>query len=149
MVEHSQWKMVDEGNLARTWERRLKPREVSRPRRRWAPWARTVMWLGLLWVACVVATWLAIEVVLTGYRVDALNRQYTSLVRQNQTLKVKVAEMTSAAALQRDAAKYKVRLVVPKSAPVRPPYRPVTTPALGWSTVSQWIVGLRGAISAR
>ncbi len=149
MVERSQWKMVNEGNLARTWERRLKPREAPRPRRRLAPWARTAIWLGFLWIGGVVATWLAIEVVMTGYQVDALNNQYTALVRQNQSLKVTVAELTSAATLQKDASKLKVQLVVPKT-PLVTSARSSAPSSPGWlASVSRWIIDLRGALAAR
>ncbi|MDA8194816.1 MAG: hypothetical protein M0Z53_12585 [Thermaerobacter sp.] len=149
MVDTREWKMVNEGNLARTWERRLKPRNKPRPRRQLAPWVGGTAWIAGLWVAGVAATWLAIHVVLMGYQVDALQSQLTAATRQNQNLKATVATMTSATVLRSDALRLKVQMVTPRpSLPVVRTQRPFHPPSL-LQSLTGWIAGLRGAVASR
>lgn len=118
MVDENQvWRVENEGNLARTWERRLKPRVQPKVRRRRvaAPWLGTVGWIGAIWTGAIVASALAIHVMTMSYRYDQMNQEYAALVRQDQQLGAVVASMTSAQALTRDAARLKVSVVAPDS----------------------------------
>jgi hypothetical protein len=77
------------------------------------PVAQTVYWLGAMWVLGLVVTVAAVYVMQIGYRVDSLQNQYTSLMRQNQAMAVTVSQLTSPSMLQRDAARLHVRLEAP------------------------------------
>lgn len=122
MVEERVWRVENEGNLARTWEQRLKPKEEPRVhrvrRRRWAPWIKPAAWIGGLWAGAVVATFLATQVMTMSYHYDQLNNQYAALTRQNQSLQSTLASMTTAQAMAADAARLKVSMVQPDSVPV-------------------------------
>lgn len=147
MVERESWKLVNEGNLARTWERRLKPRPHPKPIKRIRPWVRTAIWIGTMWLSAGMATLLAVHVMVMGYQVDALKQQYVGLTRQNQEIRLAVSERTSAAAVAQDAAKYHMTLVMPP-ATVSP--RRIKTPArfheVKWAQKVSWFINqMRGA----
>lgn len=120
MVEEREWRIDNEGVLARTWEKRLMPREERAGRSdRVAPsWFKIVGWIAGLWAGAAIASLLAIHVMMMSYHYDQLNQEYASLVRQNQSLGMSVASMTSARSLAQDAAKLKVQVVIPQ--PMRP-----------------------------
>lgn len=144
MVEERAWQVENEGNLARTWEQRLKPKtEPHRQRaRRRAPagWVRPAAWIGGLWAGAVVASFLAIQVMTMSYHYDQMNQEYSSLVRQNQSLQETLASLTSVQALSGDAARLKVSMIEPKSmvtAPVKTRQRTPLHHASGGSVISQ------------
>ena len=115
MVEERVWQVENEGTLARSWEQKLKPRVEPRVRRRraLAPSTRTVGWIASMWAGAAVATFLAIHVMTMSYHYDQLNQEYAAVTRQNQSLQMSVASLTSASALQADAVRLKVAVVVP------------------------------------
>lgn len=118
MVEEKEvWRTINEGNLARSWEQRLKPREeprVQRRRRRMlAPWVRPVLWIGGLWTAALIPAALAIHVMTMSYHYDQMNQNYAALSRQNQSLSAQLASKTTASALAAAAARLKVRVQAP------------------------------------
>jgi hypothetical protein len=81
--------------------------------------AKTVYWIATLWIAALIATFAAVYVMQMGYRIDALQSQYTGLVRQNEELKAEVAVLSSPTNLERDALRLKVTLHAPKPIPDR------------------------------
>jgi len=114
-----------EGTLGRHWEQGLQqspelaPR-IRRRRRRWSQSARTVYWIAGMWTLALVVTLGAVHVVRMAYQVDALEARYTTLIDQQQTLGVKISELTTPYALQQDALKLHVALHAPlASAPSR------------------------------
>lgn len=119
------WSTDSEENLARSWEQRIRPRK--RRRRVASPWLRTVAWIGGLWSVAVVASLLAIHVMMLSYQYDQMNQQYAGLTRQNQALSSTVANLTSAQSLQNDATRLKVSLVIPQAQPVRVSHGSATT----------------------
>lgn len=152
MVDSSEWKIVNEGNLARTWERRLKPRIKARPRRRWAPWAVGTAWIVSMWLVAVLATMLAVHVVIMGYQVDALQSQLTSASRSNQNLKMQVASLSSASHLSQEAVRLKVQFMVPSvhaaTTAIHQSSRPkVKTPSSAIGDITRWIQTVRGAVT--
>lgn len=154
MVERTDWRAVNEGNLARTWERRLKPKEEPKRVRRVRPWLKTVVWFSALWVGGVGAVALAEHVMVMGYKVDALSSQANALQRQNQALNSSVATMTSASAMASDATRLHVQLVNPSVVvPARvaihkvPAHLQVVSKR-GWmGDVSFWIKSLNRAMA--
>jgi hypothetical protein len=146
MVEQKSWRVVNEGNLARTWERRLKPRPHRQPQRRPARWVGWAAWIGMVWLGAVVAAVLATAVMTQGYRVDQLDQQYTNLIRQNQSLKATVATMVSADQINQRAAQWHLQWTEPKPVPMSVgEKKPVPhSPALPFMT--RWIWGLGQAV---
>lgn len=142
--EDKVWRIQNEGNLARNWEERLKPRtepHVRRKKRVLAPWARTVLWIGSIWSGALVASFLAIHVMMMSYHYDQLNQQYANLARKNQTLAAALAQKTSAQSLAQDAAKLHVSVQNVKVKPVLNPIKPAqpTPPAPSIHSVTTWI----------
>lgn len=138
------WRMENEGNLARTWQERLKPQRKAKVRRRLKrPWLGTAVWIFGLWLAGFSAAGLAIQSMTLSYHYDQLNQQYDNMTRQNQTLAAEVASLTSAPQLARDAARLHVTVVHPKPAVfsrwVRTPKR---APSSWIDRVTAWIQGL-------
>lgn len=125
MIDEQVWHVDGEGNLARSWEQRLKPKtEPQIVRRRVpAPWIKTVGWIAGLWAGAAVASVLAVHVMTMSYQYDQMNQHYASLTRQDQQLQMSLASLTSASSLAQDARKMKVTLVQPKNG--------VPTPILG------------------
>lgn len=154
MVDGTEWKMAREGNLARTWERRLRVRRPFPARVRvwrWARWSRTLGWVGMLWGAAVIATVLAVQVMVMSYRVDQLQTQYGQLNRQQQALSLQLAQMSSPYALMRAASRFHVALEAPKSATAvaSPPAGKRSRP-MGWAVVvTTWIDRMRSALVGR
>jgi len=143
MIEERTWREDSEGNLARTWEQRLKPRVEPRSRRRriFIPWAGTVVWIGAVWIGAVIASVLAIHVLTMSYQYDQMNQQYSALVRNNQSLAMSVASLTSVNALQQDAARLKVSMVVPEIQTMTPAHmatRSVKSPTI-IEIMTSWI----------
>lgn len=157
MVEERVWQGESEGNLARRWEGRLKPRiepgdRLATRHRRVAPWVGTVAWLGMLWAGAAMVALIATQVMTMSYHYDQMNQNYSALTRQEQSLQATVATMTSAHALAQDAARLHVVLVVPGSTVSHSVARakgPVGTTAvqaprqshggLGVATVTAWM----------
>ncbi|NMP21607.1 hypothetical protein [Sulfobacillus harzensis] len=152
MVEERTWQVENEGNLARTWEQRLRPKVSPQPQRRRriaARWVRPAAWIGALWGGAVVASFLAIQVMTMSYHYDQTNQQYAALTRQNQSLNVTLAALTSTQALSRDAARLKVTMVEPASALQTPvkhgTSKPVAAPTVQPSAlgrVTRWMQNL-------
>ncbi len=119
--EKQVWHTQNEGNLARSWEQRLKPRVAPREQRRRqaAAWIRPALWIAWLWAAALVPSILAIHVMTMSYQYDQLNQQYANLTRQNQVLVATVASKTSASAFAKDAARLKVQVEAPRVDPVK------------------------------
>lgn len=148
--------VYDEGSLARRWEERIRvePDVLQPGRRRKArhlkPIAGTVYWLGMLWLAALFVTFAAVHVMQMGYRIDALQTQYTGLVRQEQGLKAQVATLSSPLNLERDANRLKVSFRVPKtlSVAVRRPVRSRAAFSLT-ATVRRDFRSLREALTGR
>lgn len=148
--EERVWRGRNEGTLARSWEERIKPRSMPNVRRRrLAQWVPIVGWISGLWIGGMVATILAVHVIIMSYQYDQLNQQYAALVRQNQSLSASVASMTSAQALMQDAARLKVTLVAPKTVSAKLSAQAVTAKAQPLSPVpriTSWIARLAHAL---
>ncbi|MCL5971871.1 MAG: hypothetical protein M1499_04835 [Firmicutes bacterium] len=148
--QENEYGLYKEGNLARTWEKKLRPKVTPRPRRKFNGLAQTVFWIMGVWAVGLGASLLAIHVLVMGYQVDALSAQYTVLTRQNQVLAAKVTQLSSPQMLAADSQKYHVDLKVPT---VRTGFH-IAGPAVVESTpwygrVSQWILALRQALVAK
>jgi anti-sigma factor RsiW len=118
MIDRPNWWM--EGALARDWERRLKPvppRPVRKVRR-WSAVARSVYTVAGVWIAGLIATLLAVQVVAMSYRVDAMQAHYNALVRQEQQLQQQAAELAAPTTMVQDANTYHVTLQMAPPAPV-------------------------------
>ncbi len=142
MVEERTWQVDNEGNLARAWEQRLKPKTEPHRKRRRAPasWLRPAAWIGGLWAGAMVASFLAIHVMTMSYHYDQRNQEYSSLVRQNQSLQGTLASLTTTRALSQDAARLKVTMVAPKSrvtAPIKTSQRLPLHQGSSGSVISQ------------
>ncbi|OLZ09808.1 hypothetical protein [Sulfobacillus thermosulfidooxidans] len=147
MIDREPYNGLNEGNLARTWEKRLRYKEVVKPRRKLKPWLHTILWIGSLWAAAMVASVLAIHVMVMGYQVDQLQNQYTQLKRQQQMLTLDVTTLSSPKALAADASKLKVTMVEPKQPIVQMSTFKGHSSHITWiQLVDQWINQLRGAV---
>lgn len=107
----------NEGNLARRWERRIHDMPAPKPRlrrRRLSGFARTVYWIGGMWLAALVVTLGGVHVMQMAYQVDSLNAQYSSLVNRQESLAMEISSLTTPQVLEREAAKYHVTLHTPK-----------------------------------
>ena len=143
MIEQKSTRRIEnEGNLARAWEQRLKPRIEPAPRRRrrvLAPWVRPSAWIGGIWLAALVSSFLAVRVITMSYQYDHMNQQYAALTRQSQALTAAVAQKSSPAALAKDAARLKVAVVQPRTnTPVVVKARPATNRSL-FSKFTAWV----------
>ena len=149
MVEQDPiWPIENEGNLARTWEQRLKPRTAPQIRRRrtMAPWVRIAAWIGGIWAAALIPAILAVHVLTMSYHYDQLNQQYLALIRQNEMLAATVAAQSSPAALARDSARLKVPLVAPRMETTPRHVHGATLPVSPLQHVTIWISGLNHAL---
>ncbi len=142
------WRTQNEGNLARAWEERLKPRVAPTVRRRRAvaPWVRVVAWIGGIWAAALIPTILAVHVLTMSYHYDQLNQRYAALVRQDQVLAATVATKSSPAALTRDSVRLKVPLVMPRDETASKPVHVATHSVAPMHRVTLWISGLNHAL---
>ncbi|MBX5467650.1 MAG: hypothetical protein K6U14_09210 [Firmicutes bacterium] len=150
MIDRPNW--WAEGALARDWERKLKPvlpRPVKKVRR-WSPFARSVYTVIGLWAAGMVATLLAVQVVVMSYRVDALQSHYTALVRQEEQLQQRAAAMAAPTTVVADAQKLHVTLAE------APPALPKVTGQTSTVSSADWlqrldtlVAGLRRALIGR
>ncbi|POB09351.1 hypothetical protein [Sulfobacillus sp. hq2] len=150
MIDRDPWNQYNEGNLARQWEKKLRPRKQPKPKVQRKPWVRTVLWISALWGAGMIASILAIHVMVMGYQVDRLESQYTQLHRQQQVLSLTVTDLTSPRALAADASRLHLTMVVPKTqtpAPKRSVAHQVPRYATWPQLVSQWIIHLREAVT--
>lgn len=114
-----------EGTLARTWQERIRETPIAVPtvrrrRRRLSNAARTVYWIGGMWLLALVVTFAAVHVMQMAYQVDTLESQYSTLINQQQTMGVKISELTTPYALQQDASRLHVVLHAPMIARVQP-----------------------------
>lgn len=116
MIDRPQW--YTEGNLARNWERRLKPSQPYTPPTkrvwRWKSRASTYGWIIGLWTVGLIATVMAIQVVSMGYKVDALQTQYTNQLRQQAALQSQVVNLTTPTTLTQKAQTLHVAVTVPE-----------------------------------
>lgn len=151
--QNRQWRVENEGSLARTWEKRLKPHQAPAPQRRrrrvLAPWAKTTGWISMIWAMALVPALLAGHVLMLSYHYDQLNQQYAALTRTNQSLVAAVASKESAGALTRDAAKLKVSLLQPRvePGPTLVVKQPKPTGLIG--QITAWMSGLSHATGSR
>lgn len=117
MIDRPEW--YNEGSLARNWERRLKPSRPYTPRTkriwRWKSRASTYGWIVGLWVVGLAATFMAIQVVSMGYRVDALQTRYTNELRQQEALRSQLVGLTTPTALTQQAKTLHVAVTVPET----------------------------------
>lgn len=142
---------INEGNLARTWEKKLRPKPIPpKPRRRFNKVARVTFWVSAVWGMGLLASVLAVHVLVMGYQVDALQARYTQMHRQTQVLALSVTQLRSPQALALDSQKMHLTLKSPMVAQTISPRR-AAAPATGvwYQSVSQWIAGLRGALTGR
>ena len=148
--QENEYVLYKEGNLARTWEKKLRPKMTPRPRRKFNGLAQTVFWIMGVWAVGLGASLLAVHVLVMGYQVDALSSQYTALSRQNQVLAARVTQLSSPQVLAVDSQKYHVDLKVPMvhtGIQIAAPKAVKSTPWYG--RVSQWILALRQALVAK
>lgn len=115
MLDREEWQGVSEGNLARTWEKKLRPREYQtvQVKRRWASWSKTLLLIGSLWVGGMMATFLAVQVMVMGYQVDALNQSLTQAQRHESALNLQYNQLVSPQNLMTSAARYHMTLRQP------------------------------------
>ncbi len=155
MIDHEPQNSFNEGNLARTWEKKLRYKERVKPQHKRAPWVRTVLWIGSLWTAAMAASLLAVHVMVMGYKVDQLQSRYTHLQREQQLLAARVASLSSPIALNHEASKMNLTIVSPQKAGNSSPTKSSSQAAIsrGSSThvtwiklVDQWINQLRGVV---
>lgn len=151
--QEAPYQQMNEGNLARTWERKLRTRPTPpKPRRRFNKVARVVFWVSLVWGMGIVATVLAVHVLVMGYQVDALQTRYTALHRQTEVLALSVTQLRSPEAMAADSQKMHIPLRAPMmSTPALHPVRTAKTASnrVWYHTVSEWIASLRGALTGR
>ncbi len=143
-----------DGNLARTWEKRIRQVGWPAPRRqgrfRLNARAETVYWIALMWLAAVAVTWAAVYVMQLGYRIDAMATEYRHMLRQQQAMGLQISQLTAPARLQQEAARLHVVLSAPKLAGMlrRPPTLP--SAAVGWpGWVAKLFHGVRTALTGR
>lgn len=96
----------------------------------------------------MIASLLAIHVMVMGYQVDQLQSQYTQLQRHQQMLMLDVANLSSPKALAAEASKMKVTMVAPvERGPVNSERATVGSTHATWlQVIDQWINQLRGAV---
>ncbi len=149
MIDRDPRNQYNEGNLARTWEKKLRPKIQPSPKRRPKLWTKTVLWISALWGAGMMASILAIHVMVMGYQVDQLQTQYTQLHRQQQVLSLTVTTLSSPRALAADASRMHLTMVTPQTA--GPAVRSNVSAPAHFSTwpqlVSLWIGRLREAVT--
>ncbi len=154
MIDHEPQSSFNEGNLARTWEKKLRYKEKVNSGHKRRPWVRTILWIGSLWGAAMAASILAIHVMVMGYQVDQLQSRYTHLQREQQLLSANVASLSSPVALNRQASKMNLTMVTPRpnagipspASASRPAVSADSTHATWIKLVDQWINQLRGAV---
>ncbi len=148
MIDREPWNNINEGTLARTWEKRLRPRPQSVPQPNPRKWRKTVLWISSLWAAGMLASVLAIHVMVMGYQVDNLQAQVSQLTRQEQTLSLTVTTLSSPRTLAADAQRMHLTMVTPKvSAPTVSDEQHTSTHTTWTQLVSQWIGDLHGAVA--
>jgi hypothetical protein len=147
MIDREPWNNINEGTLARTWEKRLRPKTAPRPNPR--TWRKTVLWISSLWVAGMVASVLAVHVMVMGYQVDNLQTQFSQLTREQQTLSLTVTTLSSPRSLAQDAQHMHLTMVTPKVIASNrvPALQTVSAHATWTQLVSQWIGDLHGAVT--
>lgn len=151
--QEASYQVMNEGNLARTWEKKLRPKPPSpKPRRQFNKVARVVFWVSLVWGMGIAATMLAVHVMVMGYQVDALQTRYAALHRQTEVLALSVTQLRSPSALALDSQKMHIPLRAPlvSSRAFHHVATASTSPTGAWYySISEWIAGLRGALTGR
>ena len=148
--QENEYVLYKEGNLARTWEKKLRPKMTPRPRRKFNGLAHTILWIMGVWAVGMGASLLAVHVLEMGYQVDALSSQYTDLTRQNQVLAATVTQLSSPQVLAADSQKYHVALKSPMIHTGIHSAAPAVAKSTPWyGRVSQWILALRQALVAK
>ncbi len=153
--EELRYNMTNEGNLARTWEKKLRSKPTPpKPRRRFNKGARVVFWVSAVWGMGLLASIMAVHVLVMAYQVDALQARYTALQRQTQGLALTVTKLRSPQALAADSRKMHIALqspmvVSPKVGRSKPSSSATTAPRVWYQGVSRWIAGVRGALTGK
>lgn len=151
--QETSYQVMTEGNLARTWEKKLRTKPTPpKPRRQFNKVARVVLWVSLVWGMGIAATVLAVHVLVMGYQVDALQTRYAALHRQTEVLALSVTQLRSPAALAMDSQKMHIPLRAPmvSTRAIHRVKATGTSSSGAWyHSVSDWIAGLRGALTGR
>lgn len=145
------YNVMNEGNLARTWEKKLRPKPTPpKPRRRFNKVARVVFWVSTVWGMGLLASVLAVHVLIMGYQVDALQTRYTQLHRQTEVLALSVTQLRSPQALAADSQRMHITLKSPMVVAPKVHHSVAVSSSGKWyQGVSRWIAGLRGALTGR
>ncbi|MCY0882062.1 MAG: hypothetical protein OWS74_08710, partial [Firmicutes bacterium] len=117
-------------------------------RKRQARWVISIGWIAKMWILAAVSSALAIQVIVSGYHVDALQNQLQSVSRQQQSLSLQLAQKTSVNAINRDAKKMHVTAKNIRYTPVIPvPSTPSSVQSKGLSPM-KWLRDFSHGIQA-